>query len=51
VSNLKSKTTQTIISATGATKKAASAVIDKSKGLVHAAGQKLQDGGKLLKRV
>lgn len=51
MSNLKRKATKTIDSATGATKKATCALVHKSKDLIHAAGQKLQDGGKLLKRV
>jgi hypothetical protein len=51
MSNVKSKATETVETAADATKKAASKVIAKSKDLVHAAGQKLQDGGKRLKDV
>ena len=51
MSDAKTKTNKKIDAAADATKQGASNVIDKTKDLVHAAGQKLQDGGKRLKGV
>jgi hypothetical protein len=51
MSDVKTEANKKINAAADLTKKAASTVIDKTRGLAHAAGQKLQDGGKRLKGV
>jgi hypothetical protein len=47
MSDIKSKVTERIDEAVDATKKAASTIIDKSKDLVHPAGQTLDEGKRL----
>ena len=51
MSNVKAEANKKINAAADATKKVASTVIGKTKDLAHAAGQKLQDGGKRLKGI
>jgi len=49
--DIKSKANKKIDAAADAAKKVTSTVIEKTKDVAHAAGQKLQDGGKRLKGV
>ena len=51
MSDIKSKANKKINAAADAAKKITSTVVDKTKDAAHAAGQKLQDGGKRLKDV
>jgi hypothetical protein len=51
MSDVKTKANKKIDAAADAAKKVTSTVIDKTRDMAHAAGQKLQDGGKRLKGV
>lgn len=51
MSDIKTEANKKITAAADATKKVTGKVIDKTRDMAHAAGQKLQDGAKRLKGV
>jgi hypothetical protein len=51
MTDLKSKAKEKIDDAADAAKKTAANAIDKSKDLVHAAGKKIEKGGRTLKNI